>query len=104
MEEERSNHLTFITTIFVYTVVSAWHTHALHPWHHRESSHIKARHKAYIPNTNSTETNKMGANATVYEKPPTFDDGPEYFADYSNFKGATTDKTVVQEIRYSMKG
>ena len=47
---------------------------------------------------------KMGANATVYEKPPTFDDGPEYFADYSNFKGATSDKTVIQEIRYSKKG
>ena len=46
----------------------------------------------------------MGANATVYEKPPTFEDGSDEFADYSNFKGPTTDKTVVQEIRFSKKG
>ena len=46
----------------------------------------------------------MGANATVYEKPPTFDDGPEYFADYSNFKGATSDKTVFKRLDTPTKG
>jgi len=46
----------------------------------------------------------MGANATVYDKPPSFNDGPDEWSDYSDFKGPTTDKTQVQEIRYSKNG
>lgn len=46
----------------------------------------------------------MGANNTVYDKPPSFNDGVDEFADYSDFKGATTDKTEVQKIRFSKKG
>ena len=38
----------------------------------------------------------MGANNTVYDKPPSFNVGVNEFADYSDFKGATTDKTEVQ--------
>ena len=49
------------------------------------------------------KASNMGANATVYEKPPSFHDGPDEWSNYSDFKGPTTDKTQIQEIRYSKK-